>query len=192
MKIANDLRWMNSGPLAGLGEIELEALQPGSSIMPGKVNPSMPELMNQVAYQICGNDTTITMAVEGGELDLNVWEPIIIKNLDESFLLLTNSIELFATKCIDGIKPNIEVCERNANNTVALSTIISSIFGYEIGTKVALKAFEESKSVKAVVKELELMSAEHIDEAIDPYNLIDRERSASIIEKYQGIYNESK
>jgi len=191
-KVARDFRMLSSGPNGGINELIIPAVQPGSSIMPGKVNPSMPELMNQVAYQVCGNDTTITMAVEGGELDLNVWEPIIIKNLDESFLLLTNSIELFATKCIDGIRPNIEVCERNANNTVALSTIISSIFGYETGTKVALRAFEESKSVKSVVKDLELMTQEHIEEAIDPYILIDRERSASIIEKYKSIYNETK
>lgn len=112
--------------------------------MPGKVNPVIPELINQIGYQICGNDVAITMAVEGGELDLNVWEPVIIKNLCESFKLLQNGLIIFADKCIDGLEPNEQICAKFAND----STALSSIFGYKVGTKVARKAFEEDKSVK--------------------------------------------
>lgn len=187
-KMATDFRILSSGPNAGFSELELPAVQPGSSIMPGKVNPVMPELINQIGYQVCGNDTVITMAVEGGELDLNVWEPVIVKNLSESFKLLSNGMDKFSEKCIDGLYPNEEVSKLYAEKTTALSTTISSIFGYKMGTKVARKAFEEKRSVKDVVLEFELLKPEEADEVLDPMVMTDPKVSAEVITKYQSIY----
>ncbi|WP_198003118.1 lyase family protein [Campylobacter sp. FOBRC14] len=188
-KIATDFRILSSGPRAGINELNLPAVQPGSSIMPGKVNPVIPELINQIGYQICGNDVAITMAVEGGELDLNVWEPVIIKNLCESFKLLQNGLIIFANKCIDGLEPNEQICAKFANDSTALSTIISSIFGYKVGTKVARKAFEEDKSVKEVVLELKILKPDEADEVLDPFVMIYPQKSASIIKKYKKLYD---
>jgi len=184
-KIATDFRILSSGPRAGINELNLPAVQPGSSIMPGKVNPVIPELINQIGYQICGNDVAITMAVEGGELDLNVWEPVIIKNLCESFKLLQNGLIIFADKCIDGLEPNEQICAKFAND----STALSSIFGYKVGTKVARKAFEEDKSVKEVVLELKILKPDEADEALDPFVMIYPQKSASIIKKYKKLYD---
>lgn len=182
-KIATDLRILSSGPRAGLNEIELPAVQPGSSIMPGKVNPVMPELMNQIGYQICGNDVAITMAVEGGELDLNVWEPVIIKCLFESCRLLTNSIPLFTQKCIKGIKANEEICKKYAESSIALSTVIASLFGYKTGSMIAQKATDENKTIKEVSLELGILSNEEVEEYLDPIVLTNPEKSAEILKK---------
>ncbi|PPB72758.1 aspartate ammonia-lyase [Campylobacter hyointestinalis] len=187
-KMATDFRILSSGPRAGINELTIPAVQPGSSIMPGKVNPVMPELINQIGYQICGNDMAITMAVEGGELDLNVWEPVIIKNLCESFKLLENGLVLFADKCVKDLAPNIEICKAYASNSTALSTTISSIFGYKVGTKVARKAFDENKSVKDVVLELGILNKEQADEVLDPMVMISPKRSSAVIKKYKEIY----
>lgn len=187
-KMATDFRILSSGPNAGFSELELPAVQPGSSIMPGKVNPVMPELINQIGYQVCGNDMTITMAVEGGELDLNVWEPVIVKNLSESFKLLSNGMNLFSAKCISGLYPNETVSKEYAERTTALSTTISSIFGYKIGTKVARRAFDENRSVKDIVLELELLNAEEAEEVLNPMIMVDPKISAAVITKYQSIY----
>lgn len=189
-KIATDFRILSSGPRAGINELILPSVQPGSSIMPGKVNPVMPELINQIGYQVCGNDTAITMAVEGGELDLNVWEPVIIKNLSESFRLLDNGIKLFCDKCISALAPNVEICHNYASNSTALSTTISSIFGYKVGTKVARKAFDENKSVKTVVLELGLLSEDEANEVLDPMLMVTPEASSSIIHKYKMKYED--
>lgn len=182
-KIATDLRILSSGPRAGFNEIELPAVQPGSSIMPGKVNPVMPELMNQIGYQVCGNDVAITMAVEGGELDLNVWEPVIIKCLFESCRLLINSIPLFVQKCIKGIKANEEVCRKYAESSIALSTVIASLFGYKTGSMVAKKAADENKTIKEVVLELGILSHEEVEKYLDPMFLTNPEKSAEILKK---------
>ena len=187
-KMATDFRILSSGPNSGFNEINIPAVQPGSSIMPGKVNPVMPELINQIAYQVCGNDVTITMAVEGGELDLNVWEPVIVKNLSESFKLLTNGIKLFSTKCIEGIEVNKEVSESYAHKTTALSTTISAIFGYKVGTKVARKAFIEKKDVKQVVIELGILNENEANEVLDPMIMVDAKKSTEVISKYQKKY----
>lgn len=182
-KIATDFRILSSGPRAGFNEITLPAVQPGSSIMPGKVNPVIPELMNQIGYQICGNDVAITMAVEGGELDLNVWEPIIIKCLFESCRLLINSIPLFVRKCIRGIKANEEICKKYAESSIALSTVIASLFGYKTGTMVAIKAADENKTIKEVVLELGLLSSEEVEKYLDPMFLTNPGKSAEILKK---------
>lgn len=182
-KMARDFRMMSSGPRTGFNEIVLPSVQPGSSIMPGKINPVMPELMNQITYQVCGNDVAVTMSVEGGELDLNVWEPVIIKNLTESFCLLTNSLPLFADLCIKGITANKEICQKHAEDTMANATVISAIMGYVTGTQVAQKAHRTGKSVKTVVLEDKLLNEEEVKTFLDPIVITDYEKSAKIIGK---------
>ena len=180
-KIATDLRMMSSGSRCGLQEIFLPAVQPGSSIMPGKVNPVMLELMNQICYQVCGDDTAITMAVEGGELDLNVWEPVIIKNLTEQFKLLTNGMIKFADLCIDGIKANVDKLRADAEATMANATVASTILGYVKGTEIAQKAVAENKTVKQVIRELKLFPDAEIDKLFDTLMMTDWQRSTKII-----------
>lgn len=184
-KMATDFRLQGSGPRAGLNELQIPAVQPGSSIMPGKINPVMPELVNQVAYQVIGNDLTITMAVEGGELDLNVWEPVIIKSLFESCSLLKNMIPLFVDKCLIDLKPNEEVCKRYAERSTALATIISTLFGYAVGSSVAKKAFESDQSVKEVVLQEGILTPEQADYLLDPMVMTNPKASAAAVKRYQ-------
>ncbi len=184
-KIATDLRILSSGPRAGFQEIILPALQPGSSIMPGKINPVMPELMNQVCYQICGNDVAVTMAVEGGELDLNVWEPVIIKCLAESCILLTNSIPLFVDKCISGIMANGELCRAYSERSTALSTVIATLFGYPTGSKVAKMADKENRTVKEIVIREGILSAEDAEILLDPILMAKPQEFRQKVQEYQ-------
>ncbi len=179
-KIATDLRMMSSGPRCGLQEIFLPAVQPGSSIMPGKVNPVMPELVNQICYQVCGDDVAITMAVEGGELDLNVWEPVIIKNLTEQFKLLTGGMIKFADLCIDGIRANVEKLRADAEATMANATVASTILGYPKGTEIAQKAVAEGKTVKQVIREMKLFPDEEIDKLFDTLMMTDWRKSSPL------------
>lgn len=183
-KMATDFRIQGSGPRAGFNELIIPATQPGSSIMPGKINPVMPELINQIAYQVIGNDTTITMAVEGGELDLNVWEPVIIKALFESCRLLTNAIPLFIEKCIAGIEPNVEVCKQYAEQSTALATVIATLFGYKVGSAVVKKAFEQNTSVKEVVLAEQLLTPAQALYLLDPMVMTDVKASAAAIKRY--------
>jgi aspartate ammonia-lyase len=180
-KFATDLRIMSSGPRAGFNEIELPAVQPGSSIMPGKINPVMPEMINQVCYQVCGNDFAVTMAVEGGELDLNVWEPVLLKCLSESCSLLTHGIRLFTDHCVEGIKANEAACRKNAEHCLAISTVIAALFGYEEGVKVAQEAYRTGASVKEVTVRLGLLTAEEADRLMDPLMLTDPVKSSRIL-----------
>ena len=180
-KMATDFRILSSGPRAGLNEITLPAIQPGSSIMPGKINPVMPELINQVCYRVYGNDLTIAMAVEGGELDLNVWEPVIIKSLFESCRLLTKAIPLFTEKCVLGIKANKQVCRKYAEASISLSTVIASLYGYKTGSAVAKRAYQENKSIKEVVIQMGLLSSEEAERLLDPALLTDPKRCAEAI-----------
>lgn len=180
-KMARDLRILSSGPNGGLNEIELPSVQPGSSIMPGKVNPILPELMIQVSYQVCGNDFAVTMAAEGGELDLNVWESLIVKCLFESFTLLTQSIPLFADKCVYGIHANREVCRSHAESSTAVAAVIATLFGYEIGSDVAKQAIREQKTVKQVVTERGLVTAQEAEWLLDPGNLTDPKRLDEVL-----------
>lgn len=180
-KMARDLRLMSSGPRAGFNEIELPAVQPGSSIMPGKINPVMPELINQICYQVCGNDFAITMAVEGGELDLNVWEPVIIKCLSESFTLLTNGIRLFTERCVSEIKANKSICQSNAEASLAISTVISALFGYEVGTMVAKEAVATGSNIKETSIRLGILTLEEAELLLDPLMLTDYEKSSKVL-----------
>ncbi len=183
-KMATDFRIQGSGPRAGFNELNIPAVQPGSSIMPGKINPVMPELINQIAYQVIGNDTAITMAVEGGELDLNVWEPVIIKALVESCGLLTNAIPLFIDKCLADLTPNVEVCRRYAERSTALATVISTLFGYKVGSRVATRAFEQDMSVREVVLAEEILTEEQADYLLDPLTMTDPVASAEAVKRY--------
>ncbi|MED1793555.1 aspartate ammonia-lyase [Brevibacillus nitrificans] len=180
-KMSRDLRIMSSGPNGGLNEIELPSVQPGSSIMPGKVNPILPELMIQVSYQVCGNDYAVTVAAEGGELDLNVWESLIVKCLFESFTLLTESIPLFASKCVSGIRANRDVCRSHAETSTAVAAVIATIFGYETGSDVAKLAIREQKTVKQVVVESGLITAQEAEWLLDPVNLTDPKRLDDVL-----------
>lgn len=182
-KMARDLRILSSGSRTGMMEIILPAVQAGSSFMPGKVNPTMPEFINQIAYQVSGNDVTVTMAVEGAELDINVWNSIIAKNLFDSCQLLKKSIPLFVEKCIRKIQIRKEVCRNQADNSLALSSVIGGIYGYEVGSKVAKYAYQNNLSIKQAAVELNMMSQSVADELLDPLMLTDVSRSASIMHK---------
>ncbi|MGF1715909.1 aspartate ammonia-lyase [Photobacterium chitinilyticum] len=184
-KMATDFRIQGSGPRAGFNELFLPAVQPGSSIMPGKINPVMPELINQIAYQVIGNDVAITMAVEGGELDLNVWEPVIIKALFESCTLLTNAIPLFVEKCLKDLLPNEPVCREYAEKSTALATVIATLFGYKVGSRIATAAFEQNLSVREVVLAEQLLTPAQADYLLDPMVMTDPKASTTAVKRYQ-------
>ncbi|WP_244635140.1 aspartate ammonia-lyase [Agrobacterium salinitolerans] len=161
-KLSADLRLMSSGPRAGLGEITLPAVQPGSSIMPGKVNPVMPEMMMQVAFRVIGNDATVTRAAEG-ELDLNVWESIILEAISESIRLMRRAIPLFVSGCIVGIEVNADRGHTNASGSIALSTALATVYGYPAASAVAKHAAAQGISVSIAVVECGFMSQTDAD-----------------------------
>jgi len=171
MKIANDLRWMNSGPLAGLGEIELQALQPGSSIMPGKVNPVIPEAVVMVCAQVIGNDTTITVAGQAGNFQLNVMLPVVVLNLLQSIEILSNSAVSLADKAIAGFTVNQANLDRALDRNPILVTALNPVIGYEKGSKIAKKAYTEGRPVKDVAREMTDLSDEELDRLLDPASL---------------------
>ena len=172
MKISNDLRWMNSGPLAGIGEIALPALQPGSSIMPGKVNPVIPEAVAMVCAQVIGNDSTITIAGQSGNFQLNVMLPVVAHNLLQSIEILSNASHLLADKAITGFTVN----EDNINAAIAknpiLVTALNTVIGYELGAKIAKAAYAEGRSVIDVAVEMTDLSREELEKHLDPKKLI--------------------
>lgn len=186
-KMATDLRILSSGNRTGMMEIILPPVQAGSSIMPGKINPSFPELINQIAYQVCGNDLTVTMAVEGIELDLNIWDSIIAKSLFESLELMTRSIPLFAHKCVKGIIANREECLKQAENTLSLGLIISMVYGYDVGVKVAKYAHQQNLSIKKASIELGVLNEETANELLNPMMLTDAKRSVEIMHRLAEI-----
>ncbi len=171
-KICNDLRLLSSGPRAGLNEINLPAMQPGSSIMPGKVNPVIPEVVNQVAFQVIGNDVTISLASEGGQLQLNVFEPVIAYNLFQSISMMCNAFETLAYLCIDGITANQEVCKDQVLNSIGLVTALNPFIGYQNSTQVAKEALRDNRSVYDIVLEKKLLTKEELDELLEPKNMI--------------------
>ncbi len=171
-KIANDIRWMGSGPRAGLGEISLTDLQPGSSIMPGKVNPVLCEAMLMVCAQVVGNDSTITFAGAQGNFELNVMLPVLASNILESIRLLANTSEVFADKCVDGITANVEHCHELAASSPSIVTPLNKYIGYEEAAAVAKQALKERKKIREVVIERGLIDAgklteEQLDAALD-------------------------
>ncbi len=171
-KICNDLRWMGSGPTAGLGEIALPDLQPGSSIMPGKVNPVLPEATMMACVQIIGNDATVAFAGTQGNFELNVMFPVIGRNLLESINLLTNTSRVLADRCIVGITANVEKMRAYAESSPSIVTPLNKYIGYEEAAKIAKQALKENKTIKTVVLERGhvdngTLTAEQLDAALD-------------------------
>ena len=171
-KICNDLRLMASGPRCGLNEINLPPKAPGSSIMPGKVNPVIPEVVNQVCFKVIGNDTAVSFAAEAGQLQLNVMEPVITECLIESLIWLKNAIETLTEECILGITVNKERCMEMVKNSIGIVTALNPYIGYKTSTKVAKEALETNRSVYDIVLEKGLMTQEKLDEALDPKNML--------------------
>ncbi len=171
-KICNDLRLLSSGPRCGLNEINLPPVQPGSSIMPGKVNPVIPEVVNQVAFQIVGLDTAVALAAEGGQLELNVFEPLIAFNLFTSIHMLHNAMLTLRIRCIEGITANEEVCRRMVYNSIGVVTALGPSLGYERASEVAKEALVTGRPVYEIVLEHGYLTREQLDILLDPHNMI--------------------
>ncbi|MFA3782869.1 class II fumarate hydratase [Melioribacteraceae bacterium 4301-Me] len=172
VKIANDIRWLGSGPRCGIGEIILPENEPGSSIMPGKVNPTQAEAMTMVCYQVFGNDVTINFAGASGNFELNVFMPVIAFNFLQSIRLLADACESFTDNCVVGIKPNLKNIKKNLENSLMLVTALNPIIGYDNAAKVAKKAHKEDKTLKEAAVELGLLTAEKFDEIVRPEKMI--------------------
>lgn len=173
IKICNDLRLMGSGPRCGIHEVFLPEMQPGSSIMPGKVNPVIPEVMNQVCYRVIGNDTTIMLGSENAQLELNVMEPVMVYSLFESINLMTNGFNTLRTLCIDGIKADVENCQKQVKNSIGIVTALNPIIGYKNSTKIAKEAMQTGKGVYDLVLEHDILSKEDLDTILAPKNMIE-------------------
>ena len=171
-KIANDIRWMGSGPISGLNELKIPALQPGSSIMPGKVNPVIPEMMMQVSSHVIGNDTAITFAAANGNFELNTMLPVMAHNLLESIEILTTSTKAFGEKLIKGLEPNEEKLDDNIQKNSILVTALVPKLGYDTAAEVAKEAMANDKTIKEVLLEKDLLSEAEIDELLDIEKLI--------------------
>ena len=167
-RIANDLRLMSSGPQTGFAEIVLPPVQPGSSIMPGKVNPVMAEMLNMACFQVIGNDTTITMAVQAGQLELNVMMPVMAFDLLMSIDILKNAVGVFIEYCIEGITANVERCQELVENSMGLATALNPYIGYSAAAKVTQESFKTGKPIRQVVQEMGIMSDEELDRVLDP------------------------
>lgn len=167
-KVCNDLRLMASGPRCGLHEINLPPMAPGSSIMPGKVNPVIPEVTNQVCFKVIGNDTAVAFAAEAGQLQLNVMEPVIMECMVESITWLANAMDTLRVKCVEGITVNAEHCNEMVKNSIGIVTALNPYIGYKTSTKVAKEALETGRSVYDLVLEHGYMSKEKLDAALDP------------------------
>lgn len=171
-KISNDLRLLSSGPRCGFGDITLPAMQPGSSIMPGKVNPVIPEVVNQVAFQVMGNDLTITLASEAGQLQLNAFEPVIIFNLFQSMAILTQAMKTLGHMCVKGIVANSVHSRHAVENSIGLVTALNPLIGYENSTMIAKEALETGESVAALVLKHQLLSREQLEELLQPEKMV--------------------
>lgn len=171
MKIANDLRWMNSGPNSGIGELKLKALQPGSSIMPGKINPVIEESVTQVCAQVIGNDSAVSVAGQAGNFELNVMFPIVAHNLLQSVELLGSVAENFARKSISQLSVNKERIEQMVEKNPVLVTALNPVIGYDKASRIAKKAFAEDRPVKEVAREMTDLSDEELDEVLDPIKM---------------------
>ncbi|MDE7134319.1 MAG: aspartate ammonia-lyase [Rikenellaceae bacterium] len=171
-KISNDLRLLSSGPRTGFNEINLPPMQPGSTIMPGKVNPVIPEVVSQIAFKVIGNDLTVTMAVEAAQLELNAMEPIIVQALFENIEMLINGMNTLRERCIVGITANKERCRDMVYHSIGLVTALNPYLGYEVSTELAKEALENNKGVYDLVLEKGLMSKEELDNVLRPENMV--------------------
>lgn len=171
-KICNDLRLLASGPRCGLGEINLPAMQPGSSIMPGKVNPVIPEVMNQICYKVIGNELCVTMSGEAAQMELNAMEPVMAQCDFESVDLMINGFDTLRTRCVDGITANADKCRANVHNSIGVVTALNPVIGYKNSTKIAKEAMETGKSVYDLVLEHDILDKEDLDTILSPENMI--------------------
>ncbi len=171
-KISNDLRLLSSGPRAGFNEINLPAVQPGSSIMPGKVNPVIPEVMNQICFRVIGNDLTVTFAAEAGQLQLNAMEPVLAYSIMESMVFMKRGMDTLRTKCVDGITANREVCSMMVKKSIGIVTALNPVIGYKHSTRIAKKALETGKGVYEIVLEEGILSKAELDEILKPENML--------------------
>ena len=171
-KVCNDLRILSSGPRCGFGEINLPPMAPGSSIMPGKVNPIIPEAVNQVAFSVCGNDVAVMMAAEHGQLQLNVFEPIIVFSIFQSIDTLTRALHTLRLRCVDGITSNAEHCAAQVHNSIGIVTALLPEIGYKNASRCAKKALKSNTSVIACVLEEKLLSEERLKEVMQPEAMV--------------------
>ncbi|MBI3236641.1 MAG: class II fumarate hydratase, partial [Chlamydiales bacterium] len=174
MKIANDIRWLASGPRCGIGEIHLPENEPGSSIMPGKVNPTQSEAMTMVAIQVFGNDAAIGFAGSQGNFELNVYKPLMIFNLLQSIQLLSDVSCSFRDKCLIGITANLKKIRQHLDHSLMLATALNPLIGYDLDTKVVQKAHKEHLTLKQAALALQVMTEEEFDKAIDPASMVNR------------------
>ena len=172
IKICNDLRLMSAGPRCGFEEINLPQMQPGSSIMPGKVNPVIPEVVGQVCYKVIGNDTTVMLGSENAQLELNVFEPVMVYCIFESIDLLTNAINTFINSCINGIVANKENCEKEVKSSIGIVTALNPYIGYENSTVLAKEAMNSGKSIYDLVIEKNILTKEQLDTILKPENMV--------------------
>ena len=176
IRISNDLRLLSSGPNTGFAEINLPSLQPGSSIMPGKINPVMPELAAMVAFQVVGNDMAVALAVQGGQLELNVMMPTMSYSVMQSITILTNMIHVFTDKCIAGITANQQRCEFYAQSTVSLATALNPYIGYAKAAEIVKESVATGRSIIDIAREKKLLSEKEIAEILDPLNMTEPQR----------------
>lgn len=172
MKIANDIRWLASGPRSGIHEIDIPSNEPGSSIMPGKVNPTQCEALTMVAVQVMGNDTAIGIAASQGNFELNVFMPLIAYNMDQSIHLLSDSIDSFTIHCLNGLKANKEVMDKNLHNSLMLVTCLNPIIGYEKASQASQFAFKNNLTLKEAILQLGFLTSEEFDQYVQPEKMI--------------------
>src|SRR5690606_31164245 len=174
MKIANDVRWLASGPRSGIGEISIPANEPGSSIMPGKVNPTQSEALTMVAAQVLGNDVTIGIAASQGNFELNVFKPVIIYNFLQSVRLLSDGMNSFNDKCLVGLEANEETIDNHLKNSLMLVTALNPHIGYEKAAEIAKKAYAENSTLKEAALALGYLTEEQFDEIVVPEKMVGR------------------
>ena len=177
-KICNDLRLLSSGPRTGIAEIHLPAVQPGSSIMPGKVNPVIPEVVNQVCFRVIGNDLVVTLGAEAGQLQLNAMEPVIAACMLESQTLFINAARTLRVFCIDGIRANEKVCRANLEKSIGLVTALNPVIGYERSTELAAEALATGKGIIELVREKKILTEEQLQKVLDPASMTGSRPSA--------------
>jgi aspartate ammonia-lyase len=171
IRISNDLRLMSSGPNTGFAELNLPGLQPGSSIMPGKINPVMPELAAMVSFQVVGNDTAVAFAVQGGQLELNVMMPTMAYNVLQSITILTNMLQVFTEKCVNGLTANEQRNAFYAQSTVSLATALNPYIGYAKAAEIVKESVKTGRSIIDIAREKNLLSEKEIAEILDPVNM---------------------
>jgi fumarate hydratase class II len=172
MKIANDVRWLASGPRCGLGELTIPANEPGSSIMPGKVNPTQCESMTMVAVQVFGNDAAVAFAGSQGNFELNVYKPVMIHNVLDSLELLADSCDSFRTLCVDGLEPDRDRIEQHLSNSLMLVTALNTHIGYDKAAEIAKQAWTEGTTLKAAALSLGYVTEEQFDNWVDPSKML--------------------